>query len=52
MAAIGAFTLRDQLTFQALADNREARIAFRDVKTNPEVPDATFRFTPPDVQAK
>lgn len=24
------------------------RIAFRDVKTNPEVPDATFRFTPPD----
>lgn len=30
VAAIGAFTLRDQLTFQALADNREALIAFRD----------------------
>ena len=29
-AAIGAFTLRDYLSFQALADNREALIAFRD----------------------
>lgn len=30
VAAIGAFTLRDFLSFQALADNREALIAFRD----------------------
>lgn len=30
VAAIGAFTLRDHLSFQALADNREALIAFRD----------------------
>ena len=30
VAAIGAFTLRDYLSFQALADNREALIAFRD----------------------
>lgn len=30
VAAVGAFTLRDQLGFQALADNREALIAFRD----------------------
>jgi len=30
VAAIGAFTLRDQLTFEALAENREALIAFRD----------------------
>ena len=30
VAAIGAFTLRDQLSFQTLADNREALIAFRD----------------------
>jgi uncharacterized membrane protein YdjX (TVP38/TMEM64 family) len=30
VAAIGAFTLRDTLSFQALADNREALIAFRD----------------------
>lgn len=29
-AAIGAFTLRDQLTFEALADNREALTVFRD----------------------
>lgn len=29
-AVIGAFTLRDYLSFQALADNREALIAFRD----------------------
>ena len=29
-AAIGAFTLREYLSFQALADNREALIAFRD----------------------
>lgn len=29
-AAVGAFTLRDYLSFQALADNREALIAFRD----------------------
>lgn len=29
-AAIGAITLRDHLGFQALADNREALIAFRD----------------------
>ncbi len=30
VAAIGAFTLRDYLSFQTLADNREALIAFRD----------------------
>lgn len=30
VAAIGAFTLKDYLSFQALADNREALIAFRD----------------------
>ena len=30
VAAIGAFTLRDFLTFEALAENREALIAFRD----------------------
>lgn len=30
VAAIGAFTLRDYLTFDALAENREALIAFRD----------------------
>jgi uncharacterized membrane protein YdjX (TVP38/TMEM64 family) len=30
VAAIGAFTLRDYLTFDALRDNREALIAFRD----------------------
>jgi len=30
VAVLGAFTLRDTLTFQALADNREALIAFRD----------------------
>ena len=30
VAAIGAFALRDHLSFQALADNREALIAFRD----------------------
>lgn len=29
-AVIGAFTLRDYLSFQALSDNREALIAFRD----------------------
>lgn len=29
-AAIGAFTLRDHLSFAALADNREALLAFRD----------------------
>ncbi|NNE78955.1 MAG: TVP38/TMEM64 family protein [Silicimonas sp.] len=30
VAAVGAFTLRDYLSFQALADNREMLIAFRD----------------------
>ncbi|MDF3348585.1 TVP38/TMEM64 family protein [Sulfitobacter sp. KE34] len=30
VAAIGAFTLRDYLSFDALRDNREALIAFRD----------------------
>ncbi|MEM6637886.1 MAG: TVP38/TMEM64 family protein [Pseudomonadota bacterium] len=30
VAAIGAFTLRDYLTFEALAANREALLAFRD----------------------
>lgn len=30
VAAIGAFTLRDYLSFEALRDNREALIAFRD----------------------
>lgn len=30
VAVIGAFTLRDHLSFQALTDNREALIAFRD----------------------
>ena len=30
VAAIGAFTLRDYLSFDALAQNREALIAFRD----------------------
>ena len=30
VAAIGAFTLRDYLSFATLADNREALIAFRD----------------------
>ena len=30
VAATGAFALRDQLSFQALADHREALIAFRD----------------------
>ncbi len=30
VAAIGAFTLSDYLTFEALADNREALIAYRD----------------------
>ena len=29
-AAVGAFTLRDTLTFEALRDNREALLAFRD----------------------
>lgn len=29
-AAIGAFTLRDQLSFQALSDNRATLLAFRD----------------------
>lgn len=31
VAALGAFFLRDQLTFEALAQNREALLAFRDV---------------------
>lgn len=30
VAAIGAFTLRDYLSFRTLADNREALLAFRD----------------------
>lgn len=30
VAAVGAFTLRDQLSFAALAENREALIAYRD----------------------
>ncbi|WP_439118133.1 TVP38/TMEM64 family protein [Nereida ignava] len=30
VAVAGAFTLKDYLTFQALADNREALLAFRD----------------------
>ena len=30
VAVAGAFTLKDHLTFQALADNREALLAFRD----------------------
>lgn len=30
VAAVGAFTLRDYLSFETLADNREALIAFRD----------------------
>lgn len=30
VAAIGAFTLRDYLSFEALAQNREALVAFRD----------------------
>ena len=30
VAAVGAFTLRDYLSFQTLADNRDALIAFRD----------------------
>ena len=30
VAVIGAFTLRDYLSFEALADNREALLAFRD----------------------
>ncbi|SFB00306.1 Uncharacterized membrane protein YdjX, TVP38/TMEM64 family, SNARE-associated domain [Poseidonocella pacifica] len=30
VALVGAFTLRDHLTFEALRDNREALIAFRD----------------------
>ncbi len=30
VAGVGAFTLKDYLSFQALADNREALIAFRD----------------------
>ncbi len=30
VAAVGAFTLRDYLSFQALAENREMLIAFRD----------------------
>ncbi len=30
VAAVGAFTLRDYLSFQALAENREALIEFRD----------------------
>lgn len=30
VAVVGAFTLKDYLSFQALADNREALIAFRD----------------------
>ena len=30
VAAVGAFTLRDYLSFEALADNRESLIAFRD----------------------
>jgi hypothetical protein len=30
VALIGAFTLKDYLTFQTLADNREALLAFRD----------------------
>ena len=30
VAAIGAFTLRDYLSFDALRENREALIAFRD----------------------
>lgn len=32
VAAAGAFALRDQLTFQTLADNRERLLAFRDAK--------------------
>jgi uncharacterized membrane protein YdjX (TVP38/TMEM64 family) len=31
VAALGAFTLRDHLSFEALAENREALIAFRDM---------------------
>lgn len=30
VAAVGAFTLREHLTFEALRDNREALLAFRD----------------------
>ena len=30
VAAIGAFTLRDYLSFEALRDNREALLEFRD----------------------
>ena len=30
VAVVGAFTLRDYLSFQTLAENREALIAFRD----------------------
>jgi len=30
VAAIGAFALRDYLSFDALRDNREALLAFRD----------------------
>lgn len=37
VAAIGAFTLRDYLSFQALAENREALIALRDAYYVPTV---------------
>ncbi|MGB3245657.1 MAG: VTT domain-containing protein [Sulfitobacter sp.] len=32
IAGVGAFTLRDQLSFEALRDNREALIVFRDTR--------------------
>ena len=31
VAVVGAFTLRDYLTFETLRDNREALIVFRDM---------------------
>ena len=37
VAAVGAFTLRDYLSFEALRDNREALIAFRDLHYWPTV---------------
>ncbi len=37
VAVVGAFTLREHLSFQALADNREALIAFRDAHYVPTV---------------
>ncbi len=37
VAALGAFTLRDYLSFEALRDNREALIAFRDLHYWPTV---------------